>query len=68
MGLKATLTDAVGCLPERQQLILALYHREELMLREIGEVLGITESRVSQIHTKTLISLRVAIGPSESMA
>jgi RNA polymerase sigma factor for flagellar operon FliA len=60
--MKAIFTDAVGRLPERQQLILALYYREDLRLREIGEVMGISESRVSQLHGKALVSLRAAIG------
>jgi RNA polymerase sigma factor for flagellar operon FliA len=60
-ALKANLADAVARLPERQQFILALYYREELRMREIGEVLGITESRISQLHAKALISLRAAM-------
>ena len=56
------LADAVACLPERQQLVLALYYEEELRMREIGEVLGITASRVSQLHAKALISVRATIG------
>ena len=56
--LKATFTDAISQLPERQQLVLALYYKEDLLLREIGEVMGVSESRVSQLHRKALTSLR----------
>lgn len=59
--LSATLADAIAGLPERQQFILACCYREDLRLREIGEVMGVSESRVSQLHTKALISLRAAI-------
>ncbi|WP_455386088.1 sigma-70 family RNA polymerase sigma factor, partial [Acidihalobacter prosperus] len=45
-------------LPEREALVLSLYYDDELNLREIGEVLGVTESRVSQIHSQALVRLR----------
>ncbi len=45
-------------LPEREKLVLSLYYDEGLTLAEIGEILGVTESRVSQIHTKSVIHLR----------
>jgi RNA polymerase sigma factor for flagellar operon FliA len=63
--LSAALTDAIAGLPERQQFILACYYKEDLRLREIAEILCISESRVSQLHTKALISLRsmIASGP-----
>ena len=47
-------------LPEREKLVVALYYYENLTLREIGEVLGVTESRVSQLHTKAVLRLRSA--------
>ena len=50
--LKDRLADAIESLPERERLVVALYYYENLTLREIGEVLGVTESRVSQLHTK----------------
>ena len=43
---------------ERERLVIALYYYENLTLREIGEVLGVTESRVSQLHTKSVLALR----------
>ena len=56
--LKDRLADAIEALPERERLVIALYYYENLTLREIGEVLGVTESRVSQLHTKAVIGLR----------
>ena len=55
---KDRLADAIESLPERERLVIALYYYENLTLREIGEVLGVTESRVSQLHTKAVIGLR----------
>ena len=52
------LADAVAGLPEREKLVIALYYYENLTLREIGEVLGVTESRVSQLHTKAVLRLK----------
>ncbi|MDQ2631168.1 MAG: RNA polymerase sigma factor WhiG [Actinomycetota bacterium] len=56
--VKDRLTEAIGGLPEREQLVVALYYYENLTLREIGEVLGVTESRVSQLHTKAVMRLK----------
>ncbi len=56
--LKDRLADAIESLPERERLVIALYYYENLTLREIGEVLGVTESRVSQLHTKAVLGLR----------
>jgi RNA polymerase sigma factor FliA len=56
--LKERLQDAVQDLPERETLVIALYYFENLTLREIGEVLGVTESRVSQLHSKAVLRLR----------
>ncbi len=52
------LLGAVNHLPEQERLVVALYYYEELTLKEIGEVLGISESRVSQVHTKAIRRLR----------
>jgi len=56
--LKDRLADAIEGLPDRERLVIALYYYENLTLREIGEVLGVTESRVSQLHTKAVLGLR----------
>lgn len=55
------LEQAVGELPEREREVLALYHFEELTMKEVGAVLGIGESRVSQIHTTALLRLRARL-------
>ena len=60
--LKDRLADAIESLPERERLVIALYYYENLTLREIGEVLGVTESRVSQLHTKAVLGLRSRFG------
>ncbi len=56
--LKELVADAISRLPEREKLVITLYYYEELTLREIGEVLGVTESRVSQLHTKAILRLK----------
>ncbi len=56
--LKDRLADAIAALPEREKLVIALYYYENLTLREIGEVLGVTESRISQLHTKAVLRLK----------
>lgn len=60
---KEALAAALADLPERERLVLSLYYREDLTLKEIGEILGITESRVSQIRSRTLRALRGTVGP-----
>ena len=52
------LVKAIGLLPEREKLMMALYYEQELNLREIGEVMGVTESRVCQLHTQAVARLR----------
>ena len=52
------VADAIDQLPEKDRIVLALYYFEELVMREIAEVLGVTESRVSQVHKKALSKLR----------
>jgi RNA polymerase sigma factor for flagellar operon FliA len=56
--VKDRLADAIARLPEREKLVIALYYYENLTLREIGEVLGVTESRISQLHTKAVLRLK----------
>lgn len=55
---KAALAEAIAGLPERERLVMSLYYKEELNLRETGEVLGVSESRVCQIHSQALIRLK----------
>lgn len=57
-AMQAALAEAIDGLPEREKLVMSLYYDEELNLKEIGEVLGVTESRVCQIHGQALVRLR----------
>ncbi|MGD9497438.1 MAG: sigma-70 family RNA polymerase sigma factor [Armatimonadota bacterium] len=60
-ALKEVLARAIQELPERDRTVIALYYKDELTLREIGEVLSVTESRVCQIHTQAIARLRASI-------
>lgn len=57
-ALKKALAQAIDDLPEREKMVLSLYYEEELNLKEIGLVLGVSESRVSQIHTQVALKLK----------
>ena len=57
-SFKKGLTECVSTLPEREALVLSLYYEEELNLREIGQVLDVSESRVSQIHSQAMHRLK----------
>ena len=61
-NFKSGLAEAIKGLPERERLVMALYYDEELNLRQIGEILGVSESRVCQIHGQSLIRLRARMG------
>jgi RNA polymerase sigma factor for flagellar operon FliA len=66
--MREALADAIARLPEREKLVVTLYYYEELTLREIGEVLGVTESRVSQLHTKAILRLKARLAAGASRA
>ena len=59
--LKVIIAKAIDALPEKERLMISLYYYEELTMKEIGEVLTITESRVSQIHSKAVFKLRTKL-------
>lgn len=59
---KRNLAEAISGLPDRERLVLTLYYDEDLNLREIGAVIGVSESRVSQIHSQALIRLQARLG------
>lgn len=60
-SFRQALVDSIKELPEREALVLSLYYDEELNLKEIGEVLGVSESRVSQIHSQSMQRLRAKL-------
>ena len=66
--LKELIGEAIAALPEREKLVITLYYYEELTLREIGEVLGVTESRVSQLHTKAILRLKARLAAVSARA
>ena len=61
--LKNKLAEALSALTEREQRVITLYYYEELTLKEIAEVLSVSESRVSQLHTKALSKMKTKMGP-----
>ena len=58
METKHVISDTIGSLPEKERLVISFYYYEDLNMKEIGGILGITESRVCQIHTKAVQRLR----------
>lgn len=74
LGFRAALVQAIANLPERERLLMALYYQEEMNLKEIGLVMGVTESRVSQLHGQAVTRLKArladwrdaAVGPRKA--
>lgn len=62
--MKNILTGAINRLPEREKIVITLYYYEGLTLAEIGKVLGVTESRICQMHTKAVLAMRGKISES----
>lgn len=60
-NLKGMVEKAIADLPEKQRLVLALYYYEDMNLKEIGRVLEVTESRVSQLHTQAVLRLKAKL-------
>jgi RNA polymerase sigma factor for flagellar operon FliA len=56
--MKGLVADTIATLPEKERLVISFYYYEDLNMKEIGNILGITESRVCQIHTKSVLRLR----------
>lgn len=61
VNVKSIIEKAIGRLPEKQRLVLSLYYYEGLSLKEIGEILDVTESRISQLHTQAIIRLKAKL-------
>ena len=64
--MREALVKGIEALPEREKLVMALYYDEDLNLKEIGEVLGVTESRVCQLHSQAIARLRAATQMGEA--
>lgn len=62
--IRELLASAIADLPEKEKLTVSLYYQEELTMKEIGEVLGYTESRISQMHSKAMFRLRAKLKKS----
>jgi RNA polymerase sigma factor for flagellar operon FliA len=58
---KEIVADGINALPEKEQMVVSLYYYKGLTLKEIGKVMGLTESRISQIHTKAIMKLRTRL-------
>lgn len=63
--MRHLLTEAINRMPEREKIVVSLYYYEGLTLAEIGSVLGVTESRVCQIHTKAVLQLRARLAAAQ---
>lgn len=64
--LKEILADSINKLPEKEKMVVAFYYYEELTLKEISAIMGVSESRISQLHTKALLRLRGKLGRIKS--
>jgi RNA polymerase sigma factor for flagellar operon FliA len=58
VDLNTIMTEAIDALPEKERTVLTLYYYEEMTMKEIGSILGVNESRVSQLHSKATLRLR----------
>ena len=65
-SLRAEIAQAIRSLPKREQLVLSLYYDDELNLREIGDILNVSESRVSQIHSQAAARIRARLGSADN--
>ena len=63
--LKAVLANTIGTLSKKEQIVVSLYYYDELTLKEIGEVLSLTESRICQIHTAVLLKMKAKLAEYE---
>jgi len=57
-SMRQALVTAIGDLPEREKMVMAMYYQEDLNFKEIGAVLGVTESRICQLHSQAILRLR----------
>ncbi len=59
--IQEILATTIDTLPKKERLVVSLYYFDELTMKEIGKVLGVNESRVSQLHTKAMLRLRTKL-------
>jgi RNA polymerase sigma factor for flagellar operon FliA len=64
-GFRKAVIDAIGSLPEREKIVMGLYYEQELNLKEIGAVMGVSESRVCQLHSQAIARLRAKLKEEE---
>ncbi|MDB5838363.1 MAG: fliA [Herminiimonas sp.] len=57
-GFRQAVIDAIGALPERERILMGLYYEQEMNLKEIGAVMGVSESRISQLHSQAISRMR----------
>lgn len=60
-GFRAAVIDAIQALPDREKILMGLYYEQEMNLKEIGAVMGVSESRVSQLHSQAIARMRAAL-------
>lgn len=65
--LKETLIKAIGDLTEKERKVITLYYYEELTLKEISHIMEVSESRISQLHTKALKKMKITLGDNVSL-
>ena len=65
--LKEILGDSIDKLPEKEKMVLTLYYYEELTLKEISAIMKVSESRISQLHTKAILRLRGKLARQRSL-
>jgi hypothetical protein len=65
--MRDRLINAINDLPERERLVMTLYYYEETTMREIGIILGVVESRVSQVHASAVLHLRARLAMSTTL-
>ena len=59
--LKSALAAAIDALPDRERMVISMYYYDELTVKEIASVLGVSESRVSQLHTRAMMRMRTDV-------
>ena len=65
--LREILVDAIGRLPEKEKMVVSLYYFEDLTLKEISAIMKVSESRISQLHTKAILRLRGKLARHKSI-